>query len=211
MSPEGVGTKTQTTNFQAGLAVLPPTETAENKSVNFKLFAKRRYDRVLELGPYDGTDSVALSRCCTHLDCIEGRKENCERVRKTLQDHHCFNVTVHHSDLETIDLTTLARYDCAWASGVLYHMKDPARLIKQITSVTDLCYGWTHLSDTGSCHFQPEDVTLPLAGLSPLSWWYTPAAFIECWSKLEWKCEFTTTPALHPNSGLAAQFIARRA
>ena len=39
------------------------------------------------------------------------------------------------------------RYDLIVASGVLYHMMDPVRLIERMAARTDSCFLWTHYAD----------------------------------------------------------------
>jgi SAM-dependent methyltransferase len=39
------------------------------------------------------------------------------------------------------------RWDLVWASGVLYHLRDPAEVIRLISRVTDRLYIWTHYYD----------------------------------------------------------------
>ncbi len=193
--------------------MLPATETAENKAVNFKLFRKRTYDRVLELAPYDGVDTIALHPYCKHIVAIEGRQRNCDVVVENLKKANIKlgeEVFLVRGNLELIDLALYGRFDCVWASGILYHLVNPKRLIRQITLVTKLCYGWTHLSLHPPGHFQPEETSLGLAGLSIKSWWFAQNEFLEAWSELGWTCRYTTEPSIHPNSGLAAQFIATK-
>lgn len=190
--------------------MLPITRTAENKSVNYAILSVSWYRRILELGPFDGVDTIALSKHADEVVSVEGRGHNIEIARKNLDEHGVLNATLIQQDLENFELATLGRFDCVWASGILYHMVNPARLIQRITDVTSFCLGWTHLSTCKEGHFQPESVELSLAGFSSVSWWYPPELFLDVWHQFGWKCAFTTQPALHPNGHLAAQFIARK-
>lgn len=190
--------------------MLPPTHEAYNKATNYAVYSTGSYAHVLELGPFDGTDTIALSRHTNEVVSVEGREENIQVINQNLMAHGVTNAKVLLGDLEMFPLMSLGNFDCVWASGVLYHMTDPSELIEGITEVTSFCLGWTHLSSLDSGHWQPESIELPLAGLSPSSWWYSPRKFVEVWTSLGWKCAFTTKPEPHPNGHLAAQFIARK-
>jgi hypothetical protein len=97
-------------------------------------------------------------------------------------------------------------------------MPHPVTLITQITEITKECFGWTHLADVDAISERDgykgqewvESVGNPngLAGLSPVSWWLTPDAFIKVWTDLGWTCVYTTPPTPHVNGSLAAQFWA---
>lgn len=47
------------------------------------------------------------------------------------------------------------RFDVAWVAGVLYHMDEPIRLIRQVARIVDRIYLWTHfIPDEG---YGPDD------------------------------------------------------
>lgn len=193
---------------------LVPTDIAENKSTNYGIYLRSRYHRVLELGPYDGTDTVYLARQADYVVAIEGRAENVRRTLKTLSDNQVENADVIQSDLQSFNLADLGQFDCVWASGILYHVEDPADLIRRIAGVTRRCFGWTHLTNvptgersgySGRVYDEPGDT---LSGLTTSSWWLTPDDFLRIWSDLHWSCRFTHGPTPHKNGDLAAQFLA---
>lgn len=185
-------------------------------SINLRYYRQKRYGRVLELGPYDGRDTVDLAPCCEHLIAIEGREENVRKTEQTLQTNGVDNVTVLHGNIESYDLVTMGVFACVWASGIIYHLPHPIQLIGQITRVTSMCYGWTHLAQDAlnqhdgysGCWY--AEVQCDVAGLSERSWWFTPEDFLRAWQDLGWMCGFTTMPMPHFNGGLAAQFIAMK-
>ena len=195
---------------------LTDTPVSGNKNVIYAQFAQQHYPRVLELGPYDGTDTVNLAWFCDELVSLEARQENIDATQARVDAAGLTNVKIIQANLELYDLAQLGKFDAVWASGIIYHLPTPWELIEQIGHVTDLCYGWTHLAETwgqeksGFAGREYGEIDHPLAGLSPRSWWLTPIAFVGTWLNYGFKCEFLTPPDPHPNGGLSAQFVARR-
>lgn len=193
---------------------LQPTPIAGNKANNFLIYKRLEPKRVLELGPYDGTDTVYLSQLCNELITIEGREINYIETLKKAPS----NVKVIFANLETFDLNSLGRFDCVWASGIIYHLPEPVKLLTQISDITDNCLGWTHLTPVETVNsFRdgylgkewPEGEG-DLAGLSEQSWWFTPFEFQRAWFDLGFTCNYTSEITQHPNGGLAAQFWANK-
>jgi SAM-dependent methyltransferase len=191
-------------------------DEAKNKLTNYGLYLLEKYERVLELGPYDGTDTVYLAKNTKKLICIEARKENVEAIEKRVKEAGFTNVDIVVADLEIFPLERLGEFDCVWASGIIYHVQNPDQLIKRITEITTKCYGWTHLAAmefstrngyAGESYKEGND---PLSGLSSHSWWLSPREFVRVWEDLGWRCDFTTQPQPHPNGSLAACFMASR-
>lgn len=100
---------------------------------------------VIELGPYEaghtymfekgGAASVTAIEANTYsfLKCLTVKEvTNLTRSRFLLGDFVEY--------LRRVD----KRFDLAAASGVLYHMKDPAELIYLLSRVTDVLFIWTH-------------------------------------------------------------------
>lgn len=198
---------------------LVPTDIANNKAVNYSIYSKKHYGYVLELGPYDGTDTVYLSRYTKKLVAVEARLENYFITEQWLKSENITNATLILADLEHFNLKSLGTFDCVWASGIIYHMARPFALISQIASITSECFGWTHFSpdaigkvDGYSGNEWHEDISSPtgLSGLSNVSWWPTAESFVEMWEDLGWTCCYTTPPEAHCDGGLAAQFWARK-
>lgn len=195
---------------------ITPTDQADNKLNNYGIYLRSHHGRVLELGPYDGTDTVYLARAADFVISVEARPENATATRERLIAHGVHNAIVVEANLETLDLCSLGLFDCVWASGILYHVPHPDELIRRIAGVTSQCFGWTHLTATPTGHrngyagrhySEPGDV---LSGMSDHSWWLAPNDFLRIWADLGWECEFTTVPMPHPNGDLAAQFTANK-
>jgi SAM-dependent methyltransferase len=185
-----------------------------NKTRLYDIYKLASWDRVLELGPYNGYDTVKLAQHAKRVVCLEGREENIRRTLKTLEKCHC-EAEVIGGDLETFDLSSLGKFDVVWASGVLYHMPNPVELIAQIAQVTSRCLGWSHLANKpdGKRHGyvgmeKPEQVDQPLSGMSEQSWLLTPREFARAWREHGWHFDFLTYPEPTPHWGLEAQFVA---
>lgn len=100
--------------------------------------------RVLELGPLEGAHSYMLERAGAEVVAVEANRlaylkclvvkeiTGLRSARFRLGD---FNVALEEEE---------TRYDLVVASGVLYHMRDPLRLLSAIARRTDAVYLWTH-------------------------------------------------------------------
>lgn len=98
---------------------------------------------MLELGPLEGAHTFQLERLGARVLAVEANTEaflKCLVVKELLELRSrflCGDVLefLEHSD---------SRYDLIFASGVLYHMTDPVRLIRLISTHSDKCFLWTH-------------------------------------------------------------------
>lgn len=105
---------------------------------------------VLELGPLEASHTFMLEgRNPASLTAIEANRLSFLRclVVKELVGLKTANFLLGNFEpwLETTD----RRFDLVVASGVLYHMAEPVRLIEQLARHTDALYLWTHYaSDT---------------------------------------------------------------
>ena len=104
--------------------------------------------RVLELGPLEAAHTTLFDRHGPAvLHSIEANKLSflrCLIVKEILNLKHAkfflgdFTPWLEHAP---------DRYDLIVASGVLYHMQDPVRLLELISKKTDALYLWTHYYD----------------------------------------------------------------
>jgi hypothetical protein len=112
--------------------------------------------RVLELGPLEGFHSAMLERQSPAvLDSIEaniGAYLRCLVTKQVLdlsRAHFHLGNFVHWLERDDV------RYDFILASGVLYHMRNPIRLLNLIAQRTDAVYLWTHYWDDAA--MPPDD------------------------------------------------------
>jgi hypothetical protein len=105
--------------------------------------------RVLELGPLEAAHTAFIDRQSPELlHSIEANKLSflrCLIVKEILDLKHAkFFLGDFMPWLENPP----TRYDFVVASGVLYHMQDPIRLLDLISERADSFYIWTHYYDT---------------------------------------------------------------
>lgn len=111
-------------------------------------FGDIRGRNVLELGPLEGAHSYMLERAGAHsILAIEANPEaylKCLIVKETVGLERtrflCGDFVEYLRDAPP-------RFDAAIASGVLYHMVEPAQLIALLANATEHLYLWTHYYD----------------------------------------------------------------
>ncbi|HEY1683391.1 MAG TPA: class I SAM-dependent methyltransferase [Tepidisphaeraceae bacterium] len=100
---------------------------------------------VLELGPLEGGHSYMLER--NGAASILSIEANSRAYLKCLITKELLNLQRARfvcGDFIAYLENTNQRFDFILAAGVLYHMKDPARLLQLIAQHTDRAYIWTH-------------------------------------------------------------------
>lgn len=105
--------------------------------------------RVLELGPLEGSHTYMLhKRQPSAIDAIEANKLAFLRclIVKNLLDLRGARFLL--GDFQKWLEASGQRYDLIVASGVLYHLADPVRLLASASACTDAIYIWTHYFDT---------------------------------------------------------------
>jgi hypothetical protein len=105
---------------------------------------------VLELGPLEGGHTYMLDRAgARSITAIEGNKRcylKCLITKELLSVHSAHVLLGDFSSwLEAHE----ERFDVIWATGVLYHMTNPLRLLRLLADRTDRLHIWTH--------FYPDD------------------------------------------------------
>ncbi|MGG6295933.1 class I SAM-dependent methyltransferase [Leptolyngbya sp. AN02str] len=103
---------------------------------------------ILELGPLEGGHSYMFQNGnASKVTAIEANTRaflKCLCVKEILKlDRVEFKLGDFMQFLEKADLT----YDMVFASGVLYHMEEPLRLLNLASKVSDRLFIWTHYYD----------------------------------------------------------------
>lgn len=101
---------------------------------------------ILEIGPLEAAHTYLLQKMgASSIICVEASVEcflkclivkellNIDRAKFLLGDI-CEYLEQHKQ-----------KFDLVYCSGVLYHMEDPIRLIRNISAVADKCFVWTHV------------------------------------------------------------------
>jgi hypothetical protein len=102
---------------------------------------------ILELGPLEGAHSCMLERLGARSVCaIEA---NARAFLRCLCVKEIFGLTRVRFELGSFYpyLETCAEVDMIFASGVLYHMPEPLRLLSLLCRRTDRLFIWTHYFD----------------------------------------------------------------
>lgn len=121
-----------------------------------------RNKTVLELGPLEGRQTCQLERAGAHVLAIESNQRSflkCLIVKNAL---HLNSDFVYGDFRPYLEAASDNSFDFIAASGVLYHMTEPVKLLHEITRVSDAFGVWTHYYDptiiVGSkrLHFSPK-------------------------------------------------------
>ncbi|GAB7042994.1 phytanoyl-CoA dioxygenase family protein [Catenuloplanes niger] len=102
--------------------------------------------RVLELGALEGADTLELARqrSDAHVLGLEGRVENLRRAEFVMDVNGITNVELRLADVEALDFPALGRFDAVMCAGLLYHVREPWALLKDIAGVSAGIYLSTH-------------------------------------------------------------------
>lgn len=140
---------------------------------------------ILELGSLEGGHTISLAQRAgvTAVLGVEGRAANLARARLVARLLDAKKVKFVEADLETMLLADLGRFDAIFCCGLLYHLPEPWRLLRQFPAISPRAFLWTHYclgpdADTTTAGYvgrkQSEGgLDEPLSGLSSHSFWPT--------------------------------------
>jgi glycosyltransferase involved in cell wall biosynthesis len=164
--------------------------------------------RVLELGCMEGGRTFPLARRVGHVVGVDARREHLQRARFIERELGVSNVTFLETDLEAGDLAALGTFDAIFNVGLLYHLSDPARLLRQCADVAPEMLLWTHVVDEGDVthrgyrgQFFSENPTDRIGGLRSRSFRPERSELVrmldDCgWHDLEWLQDDATSLTL---------------
>lgn len=122
----------------------------EDDRVNWaeKIFQSFSGMNILELGPLEGGHSYMLqNKHASKIISIEANTRaylKCLIVKEILK---LDRVEFRLGDFVKFLENEIAKYDLVMASGVLYHLEEPVKLLNLISRVTDKLFIWTHYYD----------------------------------------------------------------
>jgi SAM-dependent methyltransferase len=122
---------------------------------------------------------------------LEARPESIKRAELAAELLGRGNLEFRQADLDSDSLARFGQFDAAFCAGLLYHLRQPWRLIQEIATVTDRLFLDTHYSESGEDHVDgyvgsthPEyGYSEPLSGLSETSFWLTLPCLIDTLSQ----------------------------
>jgi 2-polyprenyl-3-methyl-5-hydroxy-6-metoxy-1,4-benzoquinol methylase len=126
--------------------------------------------RVLELGPLEGGHTYMMTRRGATVTAIESNLRAWMRCLVAKDAVGMEGATFLLGDFVKYLNESPPRVDFALASGVLYHMIDPAALLRNLCLVSDAVGLWTHYFDAGRLRernqgdkfdFKPREVVTP--------------------------------------------------
>ena len=119
---------------------------------------------VLEVGPLEGMHTYILNgRKPARIDAVEANKQCYLRCLVTKEILKLNRANFYLGDIRSWLSETETVYDLAIASGVLYHMDDPAEFLKKIAARSNAIFIWTHFYDEEA--MPPSDLrNLPFSG-----------------------------------------------
>ncbi|MGB3443767.1 MAG: class I SAM-dependent methyltransferase [Actinophytocola sp.] len=101
--------------------------------------------RILEIGALEGADTLALSRYPgVSILALEGRESNLRRAEFVLELHGVDNAEVRSADIEAIDVAELGTFDAVLCAGLLYHVREPWTVLRDIARVAGGLFLSTH-------------------------------------------------------------------
>jgi hypothetical protein len=112
---------------------------------------------ILELGPLEAYNSYQLEQLGAQVLAVEGNVGNflkCLIVKNALSMSTRFLL----GDFVQFMESCRERFDICWASGVLYHAKDPIALLKGACRVAPTVFLWTHYFDEEIVSRSPEQL-----------------------------------------------------
>lgn len=158
---------------------------------------------VLELGSCEGGQTFELIQDprVIQITGIEGKKWLADRANQvfSLLDFPLHNVNFEHHNLDT-GLPFWVRYNnftSIFCSGLLYHLTEPWKLLKELNEVCDWLYLATHYTNTpnisrGRQRYRGLEVTEPKdpaawCGITDVAFWFSLPDLIRCLYDTGWK------------------------
>lgn len=141
--------------------------------------------RVLDLGCLEGGFSIEIAKSAEEVVGIDSRPENLDRARWISEILRADRVSYLHADLEEFDFAGLGDFEVVFNVGLLYHLREPWKLLARLADRTQAMFLWTHVAarqaqtvERGGyrgieyAEYGRDD---PLSGMSEKSFWPTLA------------------------------------
>jgi len=150
-----------------------------------------KVETILELGSFEGghTPKLASHPTVTHVLGLDGREANITRASFVHELLESRKVRFIQTDLEAIDLTKFGKFDAILCVGVLYHLPEPWKLLRQMANTAPRAYIWTQVTSPKKVNttvngymgrfYKEHGLEDRLSGLSSRSFWPTKDALVK--------------------------------
>lgn len=162
---------------------------------------------ILELGCLEGGHSVGLAggENVRRVLAVDARAKNIERAELVKRIFQRQNLLFVEGDVERMNLSALGKFDAVFCSGLLYHLREPWRLVEQCAAIADGIFIWTHYTTaadetregwSGQEHLE-GGVGEPRSGLDPTSFWLTRESLLRLTTAYFPKLEILAETSAH--------------
>jgi SAM-dependent methyltransferase len=140
---------------------------------------------ILELGSLEGAHSFILASHpgVERVVALEGRETNLRKARFVQELLGIRNVEFGQANLEHAELAEFGKFDAVFCCGLLYHLPEPWRLLKQLPAVAASVFIWTQYATEEEAHDIGKGLRgkihveggadEPLSGMSSTAVWLT--------------------------------------
>jgi hypothetical protein len=103
---------------------------------------------VLECGPFEGYQTyLLLKNGAATVVAVESNSVNFLKCLCVKEIYGLEKAALNFGDVVEFLRSNIERYDIVLASGILYHLQDPAYFIRRVCELGDIAYVWTHYFD----------------------------------------------------------------
>jgi hypothetical protein len=147
-------------------------------------------ETILELGSLEGAHTFMLAERpgVKRVLALEGRERNLRKARLIQDLWQVRNAEFAQVNLEENDLSAFGKFDAVFCSGLLYHLREPWKLIERFPTIAPSLFIWTHYAPDAEAKaisnglrgriFAEGGSKEPLSGMSPTSTWLTLGSLI---------------------------------
>jgi tRNA (mo5U34)-methyltransferase len=122
----------------------------------------------IDIGCHEGFYALAMARKVKHVVAVDARPENLKRARFVAGAMGVSNIDYGEGRVETVAADQGRTFDLALFLGLLYHVEDPMRCLRQVAAVTgELCLIETQVVEDveGYAEWGSREWTRPYQGI----------------------------------------------
>ena len=137
-------------------------------AVNAHFGDRLRDIECLDIGCHEGFYSLAMARRVKSMVAVDARPENLNRARFVAQALGASNIDYREGRVETLAGDQGRTYELTLFLGLLYHVEDPMRCLREVAAVTgELCLIETQVVEDveGSAEWGSHEWTRPYQGI----------------------------------------------